>query len=100
MSLNSVLRLPGRALLACASALLIALAQSLSEPSTQVSITLEKPTSLPPMMIDTRVVAPLRAEIWLLMTSEVGAPEQATNANEVGQCARAHSSAAAIALRA
>src|SRR5947209_3257724 len=99
MSLNRVLRLPGSWLLAWASALLIAFTQELSEPSTQVSITLEKPTSLPPMTTDTRLVELLRAEIWLLITSLVVAPEQATNENDAGACAFAQSRAAAFALR-
>ncbi len=40
----------------------MALTQVLVVCSTQVSITLEKPTSLPPTVIDTSVVALLRAD--------------------------------------
>ncbi len=63
MSLNRVFSAPGSWLLAFASAWLTALTQSLVEPSTQVSITLEKPTSLPPIVTDTRVVEADSAEI-------------------------------------
>jgi len=59
------------------SATAIALTQVLVEWSTQVSITLLKPTSLPPTVIETRVVALLSAESWPLMTELVVAPEQA-----------------------
>ena len=38
---------------------------------------LANPTSLPPMVMDTSVVALLSAESWLLMTVLVVAPEQA-----------------------
>src|SRR5215831_10613480 len=90
MSPNSVLSAPGSWLLACASAWLTALTQVLVEPSTQVIITLEKPTSLPPIVMDTSVVAGDSAESWLLITSVVVAPEQATKANEAGAFAFAH----------
>ena len=60
--------------------------------STQVSITLEKPASLPPIVMLTRVVPALSAGTWLLITSEVVAPAQATKTNEAGELAAAHCS--------
>ena len=39
---------------------------------------LEKPTSLPPAVTLTRLVAELIADSWLLITEVVVAPEQAT----------------------
>ena len=60
--------------------------------STQVSITPEKPASLPPMVMLTSVVAALSADTWLLTTSEVVAPAQATETNEAGELAAAHCS--------
>jgi hypothetical protein len=41
-------------------------------------MTLLNPTSFPPTVIDTSVVALLSAESWLAMTELVVAPEQAT----------------------
>ena len=62
MSLKRVLRLPGSCVHAWFSAWLIALTQALSEPSTQVIMMFSKPTSLPPIVTDTRVVALESAE--------------------------------------
>ena len=45
---------------------------------------LEKPASLPPMVRLTSVVLALSADTWLLFTSEVVAPAQATETNEAG----------------
>jgi len=59
---------------------------------TQVSITLEKPTSLPPTVIDTSVVCVVRAASWPLITDAVVAPEHATNTKLAGAFAAAHSS--------
>ncbi len=64
----------------CDSAASMALTQVLVKCSTQVSITLKKPTSLPPTVIDTSVVAVLSADSWLPVTELVVAPEQATKA--------------------
>jgi hypothetical protein len=43
------------------------------------------------MVMDTRVVAALSADSWLLITVEVVAPEQATEIYEAGELALAHS---------
>jgi hypothetical protein len=67
-----------------------ALRHELVDSSTQVSITLEKPASLPPIVMLTSVVPLFSAETWLDMTSAVVAPEQATNVNEAGELAAAH----------
>ena len=53
-------------------------------------MTLVNPTSLPPMEMLTRVVLALSDDTWLLSTSLVVAPEQATKANEAGAFALAH----------
>ena len=58
--------------------------------STQVSMTLEKPASLPPIVMLTSVVPALSADTWLLMTSAVVAPAQATETNEAGELPPAH----------
>jgi hypothetical protein len=58
--------------------------QALSDWSTQVSMMLAKPASLPTMVMLTSVVPAPRAETWLLSTSEVVAPEQATEVKEAG----------------
>jgi hypothetical protein len=55
-------------------------------------MTLEKPASLPPMVMLTSVVLALRADTWLLRTSAVVAPEHATDTNEAGEWASAHCS--------
>src|SRR5271156_4089931 len=62
------------------------------EESTQVSITLEKPASLPPIVMLTSVVLALSADTWLLSTSAVVAPEQATEVKVAGELAAAHCS--------
>jgi hypothetical protein len=51
----------------------------------------EKPTSLPPTEMLTRLVAELSADSWELITLDVVAPEQATETYEAGACAAAHS---------
>jgi hypothetical protein len=56
----------------------------------QVSMVEAKFASLPPIVTLTRVVDALRVESWLLMTSEVVAPEQATNENDATEFADAH----------
>jgi hypothetical protein len=43
------------------------------------------PTSLPPMVIETRLVAELSEETWPESTSEVVAPEQATKVKDEGE---------------
>jgi multisubunit Na+/H+ antiporter MnhC subunit len=53
---------------------------------------LAKPASLPPIVMLTSVVLGLSAETWLLRTSAVVAPEQATETKEVGELAAAHCS--------
>jgi hypothetical protein len=60
---------------------------------------LAKPASLPPIVMLTSVVLALSAETWLLRTSDVVAPEQATETKEVGELAAAHRSGYALALR-
>ena len=76
----------------------MALTQLLVESSTHVSITLEKPTSLPPTVIETSVVVLLSADSWLLITLVV-APEQATKVKLAGAFALAHSCGYALVLR-
>jgi hypothetical protein len=58
----------------------------------------EKPASLPPIVMLTRVVDALRDESWLLMTSLVLAPEQAANVNDAGELAFPHRGAYALGL--
>ena len=74
----------GNWLLILASAASMPLTQPLVGASTQVSMTLENPTSLPPTVIDTRVVAVPSADSWLLMTDAVVAPEHATKPKLAG----------------
>ena len=74
------------------SAVATALRHVLVDLSTQVSITLEKPASLPPIVMLTSVVPALSADTWPLITSEVVAPAQATETNEAGELAPAHCS--------
>ena len=62
------------------------------EDSTQVSMTLAKPASLPPIVMLTSVVLALSADTWLLSTSAVVAPEHATETKAAGECASAHCS--------
>src|SRR5580704_11003572 len=81
------------------SAPLIALTQAPVPQRTQVSIMLAKPTSLPPMVIDTSVAELVTEEIWLLRTSLVFAPEQAAKVKADGLSALSHSWAYALALR-
>ena len=73
-----------------ASAPATALSQVLVGASTQVAMTVEKPTSLPPMVMLTSVVLALSDDTWLLITSLVVAPAQATKLNEAGSFALAH----------
>jgi hypothetical protein len=58
--------------------------------STQVSMIEEKPASLPPTVMLTRVVDALSDESWLLMTSLVLALEHAANVNDAAELAFAH----------
>ena len=51
---------------------------------------LENPASLPPIVRLTSVVELFSAEIWLLRTSPVLAPEQATKEKEDGEFAFDH----------
>lgn len=51
ISVNSVCRLPGSVLFACASAFEAALSHELVDSRMQVSMIEEKPTSLPPIVI-------------------------------------------------
>jgi hypothetical protein len=64
--------------------------QSWADWMMQVSITSLKPTSLPPAVTETSVVAGLSADSWWVRMPRVVAPEQAANVNEAGWCARAH----------
>ena len=70
------------------SAAATALRHELVDLSTQVSITLEKPASLPPIVMLTSVVPALSADTWLLITSEVVAPAQATRRTRRGSWRR------------
>jgi hypothetical protein len=72
------------------SALFTALTHELVESSTQVFITLEKPASLPPIVMLTSVVPLFSDETWLEFTSDVVAPEQATNVKDAGEWLLAH----------
>src|ERR1700678_3343270 len=76
-----------------------ALRHELVDSSTQVSMVLAKPASLPPIVMLTSVVLGLSAETWLLRTSAVVAPEQATETKEVGELTAAHCSGYALVLR-
>src|SRR5580704_11917836 len=82
-----------------ASAVETAFRHEVVEDSTQVSMTLEKPASLPPIVMLTSVVLALSADTWLLSTSAVVAPEQATETKLVGELASAHCSGKAFVLR-
>ena len=64
----------------------------LVEESMQVSITLEKPASFPPIVMLTSVVLALSADTWLLSTSAVVAPEQAAEVKVAGELAATHCS--------
>ena len=64
----------------------------LVEGSMQVSMTLEKPASLPPIVMLTSVVLALSADTWLLSTSAVVAPEQAAEMKVAGELAATHCS--------
>ena len=69
------------------------------ELSTQVSITEEKPASLPPISVMlTRVVDALREESWPRMMLPVFAAEQAAKVNDAGELAFAHSLGKALGL--
>lgn len=87
MSASIVLSWPGNVLLAYCSAAETALSQELVDSRTQVSIIEEKPASLPPIVMLTRVVDALSDDSWLLMTSLVVAPEHAANVNAAGALA-------------
>src|ERR1044072_244213 len=91
--------LPGNVLRAKFCASWLRLTQLESEPRLQSVITSAKPASLPPMEIVTSEVSDVTEATWLLSTSLVTAPEQATNANDDGAFALAHSCAYALALR-
>src|SRR5260370_24371504 len=83
-----------------ASAFETAFRHELVNPSTQVSMTREKPASLPPMVRLTSVVLALSADSWLPVTSAVVAPAQAMETNEAGALASAPCSGYALVLRA
>ena len=83
--------MPGSVLFAYDSAEETALSHELVDSSTHVSIIEVKPTSFPPMVRLTNVVAELSAASWLLMTSLVVAPEQAAKVNDAGELAFAQS---------
>src|ERR1700744_1977042 len=89
---------PGSVPVAYFSPAATALSQELVDLSTQVSIIEEKPTSLPPMVMLTSVVAPLSDDSWLLMTSLVRAPEQAAKVKDATELATAHSFGKALGL--
>src|ERR1700722_1519507 len=91
MSPSVVVSSPGSVPVAYFSPAATALSQELVDLSTQVSMIEEKPTSLPPMVMLTRVVAALSDDSWLLMTSPVRAPEQAANVNDATELATAQS---------
>ena len=62
-------------------------------------MTLEKPASLPPIVMLTSVVLARSADTWPLSTPAVVAPAQATETKLAGECASAHCSGYACALR-
>jgi hypothetical protein len=84
MSCKVLWMLDCRVVLMMFSACVTAFTHLLVEWSTQVSMVLEKPASLPPMVRLTSVVLALSADTWPLFTSEVVAPAQATETNEAG----------------
>jgi len=92
MACRVLVSLAGRSLVTMVLAAATALRHEFVDLSTQVSITPEKPASLPPMVMLTSVVAALSADTWLLITSEVVAPAQAAETNEAGEWAAAHCS--------
>ena len=92
MACRVLVSLAGSCVVTKVSAVATALRHVLVDLSTQVSITLEKPASLPPIVMLTSVVPALSADTWLLITSEVVAPAQATETNEAGELAAAHCS--------
>src|SRR2546430_16262205 len=89
MACRVLVSLAGSWLVTMALAAATALRHELVDLSTQVSITPEKPASLPPMVMLTSVVAALSADSWLLITSAVVAPAQAAETNEAGGVAAA-----------
>src|SRR5262245_22395032 len=99
MPLNVVSSSPGSEALAKFSACWTAATQALVPCSAQVSMMLENPTSLPPIVMLTSVVAAESADSWLLLTVVVVAPEQATELYDAGACAAAHSAEYAFVLR-
>src|SRR5262249_12938681 len=99
MPLYVVSSLPGSVDWAKFSADCTAATQSLVPSSAQVSMMLEKPTSLPPMVMLTNVVVELSADSWLELTVSVVAPAQATDAYDAGACAVAQSAEYAFVLR-
>jgi hypothetical protein len=92
MACSVLVSLAGRCLVTKSLAVATALRHVLVEWSTQVSITLEKPASLPPIVMLTSVVPGPSADTWPLITSDVVAPAQATETNEAGELAAAHCS--------
>jgi hypothetical protein len=66
---------------------------------TQSCTTVEKPTSLPPIVMLTSVVTEFSAYSWVEMTSPVVAPEQARDTYDAGELALAHSWEYALVLR-
>ena len=87
MSASSTRRWPGNVVLAYCSAAETAFSHELVDSRTQVSMIEEEPTSLPPIVMLTRVVDELSDDSWLLMTSLVEAPEHAANLNDAGELA-------------
>src|SRR5260370_40541813 len=83
-----------------ASAFETAFRHELVNPSTQVSMTREKPASLPPMVRLTSVGLALSADTWLPVTSAVVAPAQAMETNEAGGAPPGPPSGRALALAA
>jgi len=92
MACSVLASMAGNCVVATRSAAATALTHVLVKLSTQVSITLEKPASFPPIVMLTSMVPALSADTWLLITSEVVAPAQAAKTNEAGELAAAHCS--------
>ena len=82
---------PGSTARILASATATAFTQKLVGRITQVAITGTNPTSLPPIVIETSVVTLLSAESWPLSTEPIVASAHASEANEAGWLAAAHS---------
>src|SRR5690349_22747486 len=90
MACSVLVSLAGSCLVTKSLAVATAPRHVLVEWSTQVSITLEKPASLPPIVMLTSVVPGVSADTWPLIRSAVVAHGQATETKEDEAEATAH----------